>query len=698
MKDLKKNVLKKGGWFRYILVVEGLLIFSFIAAGLAVIALKDNAAPVETAGSPLKHLFRNYHIIRTFSELTPPAAPPTGLNGEITPDDPFLSDVIALDNAAALKDEKKMTELGAVLDTVKTKHPFIRHRFKPLYLKYLYSRGMYREYIGNWEEKLVNGSDVELPLLLMNCLIQTRNDNEAFEIFKRIFPRNRLAPFMQLLPRARLNVYLRRLDFNEWSGKFRFLLSRNRYTEFNREKAYVNYPQLISLFDAEFAYKQKKYTRARRFLEGVKDERLLPDKAKLLVKMDVRQEQYSEKDIDGILVLLRDSPTLYRLLLYDLGAIFSGKGETGLSLKYLTQYIHITRYTVDSYAQVLNHDSLPIMETNYWKAVWRTAWFYYGKKDKKSAAKYFKEGTRSHLTSTRIGSLYWLQRLDKRSSTGLGQYPFSYYYTKTNPDPLDTPQSLESFIHLLNQPGSKDTPKILNRVRKMVEYGLIDQARDYITWSLGNSLLNQSDKYVLALVKSLLYLKEGNDYLSFAGFRDHFDCYRCVRLPRFLAPVAFPLKYSNLIEYYSDEFELDPMLVYSLIRQESFFRADAISPANAHGLMQLLLQTARSVALKKSLRIYRRDLYNPETNIKLGTEFLKDLLKRYDGKIYLALAAYNAGPHRVDAWLQRFGRVPEDEFIEMIPFTETRNYVKKILRNYYYYKFYYGNVFAESRP
>ena len=85
----------------------------------------------------------------------------------------------------------------------------------------------------------------------------------------------------------------------------------------------------------------------------------------------------------------------------------------------------------------------------------------------------------------------------------------------------------------------------------------------------------------------------------------------------------------------------------------------------------------------------RWDLYKPEINIRLGSKYFRYLLDKYDGRVYLALAAYNAGDHRVDRWLKEFGAVEEEEFIEMIPFSETRSYVKNIFRNYYYYRYYY---------
>jgi soluble lytic murein transglycosylase len=178
--------------------------------------------------------------------------------------------------------------------------------------------------------------------------------------------------------------------------------------------------------------------------------------------------------------------------------------------------------------------------------------------------------------------------------------------------------------------------------------------------------------------------------MAFINFRDHFQCYLCIRLPHFLSQVVLPLKYTDLIEQYCEKYQLDSALVLALIREESFFRPDAVSPAKACGLMQLLLETARQVAYAQRIKVFRTDLFDPETNIRLGTEYLKNLLDKYKGKLPLALAAYNAGWERVDEWMNRFGTVKDDEFIEMIPFSETRNYVKNILRNYFYYRFYYG--------
>ena len=125
------------------------------------------------------------------------------------------------------------------------------------------------------------------------------------------------------------------------------------------------------------------------------------------------------------------------------------------------------------------------------------------------------------------------------------------------------------------------------------------------------------------------------------------------------------------------------MLVNSLIRQESAFNPNAISSAGARGLMQLMPQTARTMAKIRS----SKSLHKPKFNIKLGTQFLGKLMRHYDGNIVHSLAAYNAGRRRVNQWISR-GLLKGDilKQIENIPFSETRNYVKLIMRNLFFYK------------
>jgi soluble lytic murein transglycosylase len=154
--------------------------------------------------------------------------------------------------------------------------------------------------------------------------------------------------------------------------------------------------------------------------------------------------------------------------------------------------------------------------------------------------------------------------------------------------------------------------------------------------------------------------------------------------------IAYPFheKYFDLIKRESGKYNIDHLLVLSLIRQESLFNKGALSYAGARGLMQIMYYTARRLAREAQFRGLRKQhLYNPDINIKLGVFYLKKLYKLYGKKNHhLVLAAYNAGEHRVNYWKTVFKDFSKDEFVEMIPFTQTRKYVKIILTNYNIYK------------
>lgn len=163
-------------------------------------------------------------------------------------------------------------------------------------------------------------------------------------------------------------------------------------------------------------------------------------------------------------------------------------------------------------------------------------------------------------------------------------------------------------------------------------------------------------------------------------------------LPRAYWENLFPRPYWTDLKKYSMENGLDPHFVASLIRQESEFNPGAISRANAWGLMQLLPAVGRGEAKELKIRPFvQEQLLSPNINIRLGTRYLKEMIDHYNGQLEYALAAYNAGTNRVDDWLAnaKFRDVPE--FVESIPFTETREYVQAIVRNAQVYRRLYPN-------
>ena len=166
-------------------------------------------------------------------------------------------------------------------------------------------------------------------------------------------------------------------------------------------------------------------------------------------------------------------------------------------------------------------------------------------------------------------------------------------------------------------------------------------------------------------------------------------------LPPAVLEVIYPLDYWPLIEKYATANGLDPYLMAALVAQESTFTADVRSGANAYGLMQLLPSTGRRYAQRLGVRPFSTSsLTTPETNIRLGMAYFKDLVDRFGGAYY-ALASYNAGESRVSQWLSDRPGLPQDEFIDDIPFPETQNYVKRILGTAEDYRRLYGGGLLE---
>lgn len=135
---------------------------------------------------------------------------------------------------------------------------------------------------------------------------------------------------------------------------------------------------------------------------------------------------------------------------------------------------------------------------------------------------------------------------------------------------------------------------------------------------------------------------------------------------------------------------LDPFLVTALMREESAFAPRAVSGAGARGLMQLMPKTAERVAREHKLALGPAPLESPDVNIQLGTIHLADLIRENGGNLSLALAGYNAGQQLVRQWRDRLGLIDDEEFTEDIPYTETRNYVKRVLGSYLRYSTLYG--------
>lgn len=143
--------------------------------------------------------------------------------------------------------------------------------------------------------------------------------------------------------------------------------------------------------------------------------------------------------------------------------------------------------------------------------------------------------------------------------------------------------------------------------------------------------------------------------------------------------VMYPVKYREIVLEYTGKYGLDPYLVFAMIKVESNFKPDAVSPKNARGLMQITDKTGEWAADVLKLRDYSlNSLYDPETNIYIGCWYMNSLLKEFWNDTDLALAAYNGGSGNVNQWLRDKSLSASGKTIDRIPFKETENYVKKV--------------------
>jgi soluble lytic murein transglycosylase len=163
--------------------------------------------------------------------------------------------------------------------------------------------------------------------------------------------------------------------------------------------------------------------------------------------------------------------------------------------------------------------------------------------------------------------------------------------------------------------------------------------------------------------------------------------------------LAWPRAFGEWVDGATREFAFDPALVWAIMREESAYRAQVSSPAGALGLMQLMPATGGRVAGELGLTGFVTErLYDPETNIRLGTYYLRSLYERFGRSRPLAIASYNAGPEAVGRWLQKDSGVKPDVFVESVTYGETRRYLRRVQRSYRMYQLLYGDGVKAVAP
>jgi soluble lytic murein transglycosylase len=225
----------------------------------------------------------------------------------------------------------------------------------------------------------------------------------------------------------------------------------------------------------------------------------------------------------------------------------------------------------------------------------------------------------------------------------------------------------------------------LTRVHQLLLIDRLDEARDELSRVAGSVQAQSTLAWIEwkrgRLRPAITAMKRAHpEWKSEAGDQ----------LPEEVWHIIYPLQHREALVAQAQARGLDPSLVAAVIWQESTFDAGAVSSAGARGLMQVMPSTGRQLSRGLGRRPRTRDLHDPKVSLELGTLYLKQMLDRFGGRVEQALAAYNAGPHRVNAWTAGRADVPAEEFVEGIPFTETRNYVMSILAHREHYRRLYG--------
>ena len=202
--------------------------------------------------------------------------------------------------------------------------------------------------------------------------------------------------------------------------------------------------------------------------------------------------------------------------------------------------------------------------------------------------------------------------------------------------------------------------------------------------------------------KAMLYyhLIDANQHIG-QTYRAYIMAYRFSRLPSVrsngatppqeIGQLLYPIPFRDQLEKAAAEFNVDPHYVAAMIREESRFQADVVSLAGAYGLMQVMPTTGETIAKKIGIPKFNKQmLFDPEVNMRMGSWYIRYLADMFEQDFYLVSGAYNAGEGRMGSWKRRFEITDPDEFIENVPFDETRNHIKKVMDSYHAYRHLYG--------
>lgn len=620
--------------------------------------------------------------------------------------EPVLGDYLAWLRASAQQGDAKPAAVVATLEGFEQKYPdsLNLRDVQLLYAGALMASGESQRSAAYLEKRRVPyRPDVEL--LLGHAYLAAEDKNKAKEVFRRLYFEASLAPEADSAAQElkTLGEVPPAGSFEQRQLRGETLLKARRHqdavNEFSPlvEQAPADKLNDLQLDFATALYRDRKRDEARRVFENVEQNQSSGVEQRAQALYFLAEIARDKDDRDRHAALLGQLRTLAPNSVWLQEALLSA----GNMYMLRNENEPAARFYAEIYQQQRNGRFSPY-------AHWKTAWLTYrmGKRDE--AARLFDEQLEFYPSSLEApAALYWRARIaEDTGNKGLACAYYRklsenyrhYYYANLGRDRLarlggeqaNDPAILDKLPPPAAPPHNWDAPGDNLRSQKaqlLANAALYDFAIKELQAAIGGS------PPWLAKSEAEVYGDQGSYIHAIETMKRAFPGYFSAdidQVPRPVWEALFPRPFWDDLKRNSQEHQLDPYLVASLIRQESEFNPAAVSRANAMGLMQLLPGVGKGLAREMKIRNFSTgDLLQPGTNLQLGTRYFKKVVDHYDGHIEYALAAYNAGEDRVEEWRKRGEFKDMEEFVESIPFTETREYVQAILRNAVLYKLLY---------
>jgi len=333
------------------------------------------------------------------------------------------------------------------------------------------------------------------------------------------------------------------------------------------------------------------------------------------------------------------------------------------------------------------------------RAAWKAGWWAYRQGQFTDALQYFDRGAAQFPRSDyRPSWLYWSARAAQQAGdieTGVTRLRLTAtdyhnsYYGRLAVKRLEGERGGAVIAPTLQrQPLPSTAIPTAGRIAALLSVGLNREAMSELHYAQRV----WGDSAPLQATIALTHTRLGNVRAGINAMKRAYPQYLAAggeTLPAEILKVIFPVDYWPLLQKYSKDRNLDPYVVAALVAQESNFDPVVRSHANAYGLMQVLPSTGRGYARRLGVKPFSaKRLTEAEVNVRIGTQIFADTIRKFGG-VHFALAAYNAGDSRVLQWQREKPGLPQDEFIDDIPFPETQNYVKRILGTAEDYRYLY---------